>query len=347
MAPIAMTAATLCERACPDVAEQVHASMDQSVRQLRDLLQDCNLGQGLKPLLGCLEGALDQHLQPARPPHLPLLIPLLVHGANGGDPADAVPISVVAGLLFLCFDLLDDLQDGDQRPWWGETSKSSLMLAAAAFPSALPQKLLLQAGGAERGATLINALGDGLLNIAEGQALDLQNIGGTNVNLDVVEESVAGKSGAQMGLYARLAALHAGCDLACAELWAGWAHGIGVAGQLGSDMQDLLDPDWSRDLAAGARTLPVGFALKHSRIGREDLLRLLDHARTDRAAQLAARDCIVDSGALLFAGFRSQVHLARSEEALRQLPCSDAWRRMCARLSESRTTADLLRPGAG
>ncbi|HEV7274891.1 MAG TPA: polyprenyl synthetase family protein [Devosiaceae bacterium] len=320
------------------------AAFKDAVDSLRRYIGGTEFGPGLRPLLACLAGPLDQHVVPERPPFLPLILPLLVRGGIDGRAERALPVAVASGLLFLSFDLLDDLQDGDDRRWWRPLSRGELLLAAATFPATLPQRLLLGVGlEAEVAAALSHALSNGLLEIAEGQARDLAGLNASYADPVAVEASVAGKSGAQMGLYARMAALAAGSGEDEAGQWASWAHGIGTAGQLGSDLQDLLDPVWSRDLAAGARTLPIAFAL-HSLDGdaRSELLVLLDAAKVERQAQLQAIEQIRGCGGMIFAAFRSRIHLVRSEQALERLKCPPAWRTLLGRLPAAQTLHDLL-----
>ncbi len=328
-------------------AERIAAALACCTDDLRHLLAGSQLGPGLRPLMRCLEGALDHHLQPGRPPLLPLLLPLLIRGSMDGKPSEATPVGVVSGLLFLCFDLLDDLQDGDHRAWWGELSRAELLLAAAALPSTLPHHLLISLDLLPaRKATLVQALCSGLLAVAEGQALDLAAMDTANPDLRTVEASVVGKSGAQMAMYARLSALLAGADAAQCSLWADWAQGLGTAGQLGSDVEDMLHPEWSRDLAAGARTMPITFALSRVEGGeRGNLLHMLEQAKRDRAAQLAVLEIVRRSGGVLYTAFRCQLHLGRSRQALDQLDCPDAWRHLLNRLPAARSLDLLFAPG--
>ena len=319
-------------------------AFDQSVDELRRFIRDPGVGRSLAPLVSCLGGALDRHIKPDRPPFLPILLPLLVRGAIDGQPKEAMPVSVASALLFLSFDLLDDIQDGDEREWWKPFNRAQLLLAAASFPATLPHQILV-AGvpHATQVAALARALGAGLLEIADGQAADLAAFDATDINAESVEHSVAGKSGAQMGLYARIAALHACRDDTVVELWSAWAHGLGTAGQLGSDLQDLLDESWCRDLAAGARTLPIAFAMQRlDRKARHELSNLLTAAKADRAAQLFAREQIGASGAVLYTAFRQKIHLTRAENALQRLDCFPGWRHLLARLPQAQSHSEFL-----
>jgi geranylgeranyl diphosphate synthase type I len=281
----------------------------------------------LAGLFSVLDGALEAHLAPGQPPVLAMELPLLVRGAIDGRPEAAVPIAVAATCLFLAFDLLDDLQDGDERPWWPPYSKGELLLAAAALPPTLPLQTLLGAATDDAaGASLVSATASGLAAIAEGQARDLAGARLAETTPEEAERAVAGKSGAQMALYARLAALHAGCGTAEAERFAAFAHALVSAGQIGSDLADLFDADWSRDLASGARTLPIAFAL--SRLHGAERQRFearLGEARSDRKAQDECVRRIRATGAVPYALLRIGVYRHRARLALADMKLREPW----------------------
>lgn len=296
----------------------------------------------IQRLMVCFGVPLDNHLAPERPPFLPMLLPALIRGAIDGDPGRATPVAAAATLLFLSFDLLDDLQDGDNRAWWAPLTTAELLLLAATLPATLPAQLLCLPDTAPRlAADLGKALSTGLLAVAEGQAVDLSTRK-ASVGTDDAEAAVLGKSGAQMALYARLAALHAGASPSEAENWAALAHGLGCAGQFGSDVLDLLDPDWSRDLASGTRTLPLAFTLAQAQ-GHEksELEALLARSRTDRAAQKDVVSAVQAAGGIHYTAFRQQVHITRARAALDRLAPAEPWRRMLRWLLTGASGPDL------
>lgn len=283
-----------------------------------------------------LEGSLDDHLQPV---HGPLLAPEIcfqVRASIDGRPERALPVAVAATLCFLAFDLLDDLQDGDVRPWWRDYTRSELMLAAAAIPATLPLKVLLEhVSDPGRSQPILETYAEGLIQIADGQARDLATVGTEDVSPEEVEDIVALKAGAQMALYARLTALLGGCPEPDASAFAAAAHGIVCAGQIRSDIADLMDASWSRDLGAGVRTLPLAFALHRCQPSEKPaFMRLLEAARSEREAQFQVRARLQSCGAIAYSLIRSAVHRARASKALQPLDLGReqvaAWHRLIA-----------------
>jgi len=282
----------------------------------------------LAGLFSVLNDALEAHLAPGQPPVLAIELPLLVRGAIDGQPDAAIPMAVASTALFLAFDLLDDLQDGDERTWWSPYSKGELLLAAAALPPTLPLQILLEAApDRATGAGLADALAKGLAEIAEGQARDLATARCAIVSPEETERAVSGKSGAQMGLYARLAALHTGCDPFKAERFATFAHALVSAGQISSDLADLVDESWSRDLSSGVRTLPIAFALsRFDGVERRELEARLREAQGDREAQLDCVRRIRATGAVPYSLLRIGVYRHRARLALADMNLHDPWR---------------------
>src|SRR5690606_37520587 len=97
-----------------------------------------------------------------------------------------------------------------------------------------------------------------------------------------------------------------------------------------------------RDMAAGARTLPIAYTLRQIGEGeRASFLALLDLAKTDRGAQLKVRKKVRDTGGIVYASFRSQVHLERSRDAFLSLRLATPWSSLLERLPAARSLSDL------
>jgi geranylgeranyl pyrophosphate synthase len=160
--------------------------------------------------------------------------------------------------------------------------------------SALPALILARLGvSADRRTAMQATLARGLLRMSAGQQIDLALTGSGIADAQRVEASVIGKSGEQCATYCMLAAQLAGLSEQQAADYAEMGRHLGTAGQLQSDCHELIGDPEMRDLAHGARTLPIVLFL--ARLGepeRELFLTLLDRARHDPTGRLEARDRI-------------------------------------------------------
>ena len=239
----------------------------------------------------------------AKKPGFPVFIhfPLLVYGLFHDDIRPAVPLTGVTTLFFMGIDLFDDIADGDlPGDVWDGVGGDEISLAAATLFFSLP---LLAAGDLmTSGSTkskIQNVLARGFFTMASGQHTDLFYAGAGAVSPDTVEESVRLKAGEELATFARLAALHASASVEEVERCACLGRAAGTAMQLTSDAVDLFASPWSRDLANGTRTLPIALYLDTlDNAGRDDFVRTLDKARTDRAAQETVRRLLTDGGVL-------------------------------------------------
>jgi hypothetical protein len=202
-------------------------------------------------------------------------------------PASVTALAGACSLVFLGLDILDDVADGDRPPHWGDCSPAEISLAGATVLSTLPSLALARLViPAELRAAMQQTLSCGLLRMSAGQHADLAMTDALIVNPERVEASVVGKSGEQVATYCALAAQLAGLSEPQAADYAAMGRHLGTAGQLLSDCHELLCDPEMRDLAHGARTLPVVlFLARLGEVEREAFLTLLDRARHDNAAR--------------------------------------------------------------
>ncbi|MBI4371670.1 MAG: polyprenyl synthetase family protein [Elusimicrobia bacterium] len=267
-------------------------------------------------------------------------LPLAVHAALRGEPTPALPLAVAGTLLFLGIDLLDDLADGDlPRTPWRRFPPAQVQLAATTALCALAPKALAElAAPPERIVAMQRRLAEGLLRMSAGQQQDLGFAGRARVGAQAVEESVAGKSGEEIALWAALAALLAGAPSAQIARYEDVGRAIGTAGQLASDCHDLFQAEHSRDLANGTRTLPIALHLEPlDAPARRGFMRLLDRAREDAAARAEIRRLLIEGGRLRHCAFVVEIHcqkaLARLKEARPLEPAGGALREMIRQVS--------------
>lgn len=248
-------------------------------------------------------------------------MPLLVHAAVQGEAAPALPLAVAATLLVAGLDLLDDLMDGDLRDGWRGYRPSELLLAGTTLVAALPQLALGELPlPPERVVAVQRALAQAGLRISAGQQRDLAAVGRSRVSPVAAETTAAGKSGEVLAVIAALAATLAGAPARVVAGYAAVGRALGTALQLRSDCYDLFGAPWSRDLAAGARTLPIALYLHPlPASARRAFLALLAAACTDVAAQNAVRARLIEAGVPRQVGAVIARHCARAQAALDRL----------------------------
>jgi geranylgeranyl pyrophosphate synthase len=253
-------------------------------------------------------------------------IPLAVSAAVCGDASRAQPLTVALALLHTGLDTLDDLMDGDPRPWWQGYRPSEVLLAGATLVSALPQLLIAELDApADTIVWMQRTLAEAGMVISAGQQRDIADAGRDDLTVEEVEASVAAKSGAVHGLAAALAAQLAGADEITANRYQEVGRSIGTAAQFVSDCYDIFVAPESRDLRQGARTLPVVLALT-SMVGaeRDAFVRSLHEAETDAAARAAVRQRLLEMGIARSAAFTIEIHCRRAYAALADSGVSDS-----------------------
>ena len=255
-------------------------------------------------------------------------LPLLVYASLRGDAAPAIPLAVVTALLHLGIDVFDDLADGDLPAHWAGHRPAEIHLAAATLFAALPQLALadLDAAPACRVA-MQRALAGSLLRMSAGQQRDLALAGAATAGPDDIAASVDDKSGEELALFAALAAQLAGAPAALVRTYAALGHALGTGRQFAEDCYDLFTAPHSRDLASGARTLPIALYLeRQTGEERARFLALLADARRDAAAQEAVRRCLRAAGVLRHCAVIVEVYCQRARRLLEEAAAGEPGR---------------------
>jgi hypothetical protein len=247
-------------------------------------------------------------------------VPLLVYAGIGGDDERALPLAVVTSLLYLGFDTLDDLADGDLPNHWSGLRVSEIHLVAAGLLGALPILALVELDASpETIVELQRTVACGLMLMGQGQQRDLRLANSSGLSSGDVENTIEAKSGEEFAMFAALAARLAGGSATTVVHYADFARALGAGLQLASDCQDLFFEETSRDLRNGTRTLPIALFLEStSGAGRIDFLRLLDQCRCDDAAQRTLRQRLRAAGTLWQARLFVEAYRQRALAALEQ-----------------------------
>jgi hypothetical protein len=184
-------------------------------------------------------------------------LPLDVHQALGGDPAQAVELAAACALFFASADAIDDAQDGDLAPeaFGGHWQQAVNAGNALIF---LSQGVALAASPTRTRGRVAEAFARAGLAMSLGQARDLTQKGAATPSLSEADylETIRGKAGASFRLYAALSAIALGRSPALVTALDSFGMAFGTAIQLASDLRDLAAPD-SRDLRNRQPTLPV------------------------------------------------------------------------------------------
>jgi heptaprenyl diphosphate synthase len=213
-------------------------------------------------------------------------LPLLVHGAEGGDPAGGASAALIHLLWWTAARYLDDLADGGPTAPEDPAEANRGILAALAAGSHLPVRLVNEAGVPDATKSgVIDELARGWLHGISGQLLDYA-ARPTEVTLDAVLDSYLGKTGAPYAMASAMAARLAGADPGRVDRWRGVGARFGLLRQLVNDQRDLVSGR-DEDLANGTATYLVVHFLQSLPASRRATMVAL-HA--DAATSPAARE---------------------------------------------------------
>lgn len=245
-------------------------------------------------------------------------VPVYVYAAVRGETAPALPLASAIALLFLGLDTADDITDGDLPAYWEGCSLADIQIVTLALLASLPQQIVAGLDApADTRAGMQEAIARATLKMIAGQQRDVRTAGTADVSAAAVEESVASKSGEEVALFASLAARFGGADASQIAHYEAMGRALGTAAQLTSDCDDLFVNPHSKDLAAGTRTLPIAFGLERmTGPARDELVTLLDRARTDAGAGLEVRTRLRDAGVLAPCTLYIEIYRQRALAAL-------------------------------
>ncbi len=249
----------------------------------------------------------------------------VVYAAASGIMTERVDLAALTYVLWVAFDVLDDIADGDAAAKWPQFGSAELGVMATSLIAATAHELAatLDDDAGVR-ARLHLLIARGLREMADGQIADLADTGRDDVTLDRVAAAVRGKTGAECALFAGLGATLANVAPERVAAFEAFGTEYGIANQYVTDLLELFGDDVCRDVTNGTRTFPIVAHL--ARLAGEEraaFLRLLDGARRDPVAASAVRATIGASPALRATVFQILVHLNRARAALRLAQPSD------------------------
>ncbi|MEV5987028.1 polyprenyl synthetase family protein [Streptomyces sp. NPDC052051] len=247
----------------------------------------------LGPAAPSVHGAVGELLRHQRMKYPLSVLPLVVHGAETGSPAPALPLSAVHVLWWASACYLDDLADGDATRTPSGLGVHEALLAAIVAGHVLPLKALESPHVPTR---VRGALAEEILDCAiiagEGQLDDIRADMET-MSRDSVVAAYRGKSGAPFGMITAMAGRLAGADDERTDLWREFGYVFGVLWQLFNDQEDITSGR-NEDLLNGTVTYLLMCAVREaSPEARKRILELHSAARTSAASGAALADLLL------------------------------------------------------
>lgn len=221
----------------------------------------------------------------SRPDPYEFALPLLVYGAENGDPAGAVPIAAVHALWWRAANVIDDLSDDAASDAEPPIGRSATMMAAFNWAYVVPARVVERLPVPEQvRRTLTSEFLQACTAATEGQLADVFTDPGDATHAQVLR-TYQNKSSAPYVMASAMAARTAGADDVRTERWRSFGHNLGLLGQFRND-QDDLQSGRMQDLANRTPTLHL-VSLLNSAAGadRERILALLDRAHDEPAAR--------------------------------------------------------------
>lgn len=222
------------------------------------------------------------------------VLPLLVHGAETGDPGPAVPLSAIHVLWWTSACYLDDLADGQAATVSRELGGNEALLASIISGNSLPLHIIhsQQVPDSVRGA-LTAELATCWITGTEGQLNDLRR-DTADATRDSVIKTYRGKSGAPFGMITAMGAILVGAEHERIQKWRDFGDVFGILWQLFNDQEDILSGR-NEDLRNGTVTYLFACALENASPPSKNRLlnlhaaaRICEEARSELTESLLA-----------------------------------------------------------
>ncbi|MFF1697882.1 polyprenyl synthetase family protein [Streptomyces sp. NPDC058257] len=270
--------------------------------------------------------------------------------AAGGSASDGLGPAVAVELVHNFSLVHDDVIDRDElrrhrRALWAVFGLPSALLSGDAL-LALALRVLSEPTGDPPGRA-VSVLCDAVLELVEGEAMDVSFEQRTDVTVAEYTAMAAAKTGALMGCSCALGALAGGADIEQAELLRAFGRHLGVAFQIVDDLLGILgDADATGkpvggDIAARKKTLPVLAALASSTPQARALARVYASDTHLTGAELRhAAGLVTEAGGVQAARRTVRRELSLAFEVLGEAAATPAGRRDLTALAHVLTQRD-------
>jgi octaprenyl-diphosphate synthase len=256
----------------------------------------------------------------------PVLL-LLVAGACGCVDRRAHTLAAVVEMIHTATLLHDDVVDESELRRGRRTANAVFGNAASVlvgdFLYSRAFQMMVGVGNME----VMRILADATNTIAEGEVLQLMNVGDADITRDSYLRVIRYKTAKLFEAAGRIGALIAGADAETCERMAEHGMRLGTAFQLVDDVLDYsgdvaqTGKNLGDDLSEGKPTLPLLRVLECGSAAQRTVVRLAitQPGTADFSAVMAA---IRDTGALEFTAQAARAEAARAAELLEALPAS-------------------------
>jgi octaprenyl-diphosphate synthase len=257
------------------------------------------------------------------------MLHLLAARAAGYQHCDHIPLAALIEFIHTSTLLHDDVVDESDLRRGRKTANALWGNAASVLVGDFLYSRSFQMMVELDDMRIMRILADTTNRIAEGEVLQLLNIGNADTSeqayLDVIER----KTAVLFAAATRLGAVLAGLSDAQEEALARYGLDLGYAFQIADDVLDYvsdaetLGKNIGDDLAEGKPTLPIIHAIGHGSAEQSaSLRRAIESGGLDSIDNITA--AIHDTGALDYARERAEQHARAAKSALAALPESPA-----------------------
>lgn len=249
------------------------------------------------------------------------------HYMLGGDSPHIEHAAAMTEIILLSFDIIDDLQDGDNKgkPWIVCSHAYTLNGILAFLFAFMTEMSTLQESGGQ--ASLMAKLGVVLSQSINGQQIDLNNsISSERDYLTMIEK----KSGSLLRFACSMGyLLIPDLDQRTMDTMDQLANYIGMISQLDNDIRDVLRFDVKNDLLQKKRTLPILFLLMEKDDKFPYIQQYYDGQLTYDQFVLRKRECIQyieDSGSIEYSRIIQSLHTDQVNNLFESLPGIASWK---------------------
>jgi len=251
---------------------------------------------------------------------------LLTAAAAGTEPTEALPAAVAIELVHNFSLLHDDVMDGDVRrrhrpAAWTVFGRGPAILAGDALLTAAFDALA--AGGRERARSSVRELSATVLQLVDGQSLDLEFEHRDDVRIAECTRMASAKTGALLGCACALGAMFAGAPAIQVKQVRAFGERLGYAFQLIDDILGIWgDPSRTgkavySDLSCRKKSLPVVAALRSDTEAGTKLAQLYGRSEPLSEGELAHAATLIElAGGRAWTEAEADAHHAQAFEHL-------------------------------
>ncbi|MEK3723887.1 polyprenyl synthetase family protein [Paenibacillus sp. FSL H8-0034] len=251
------------------------------------------------------------------------------HYMLGGDSSHIDLAAAMTEIILLSFDIIDDLQDGDNKgkPWIVCSTAYTLNGILAFLFAFMTEISTLQESHGQAGSSLMAKLGVILSQSINGQQIDLNDsISSERDYLTMIEK----KSGSLLRFACSMGyLLIPDLDQRTMDTMDQLANYIGMISQLDNDIRDVLRFDVKNDLLQKKRTLPILFLLMEKDDNFPYIQQYYKGQLTYDQFVIRKRECIQyieDSGCIEYCRIIQSLHMDQVNHLFESLPGITSWK---------------------